>query len=153
MNWKEDRIGSAVRGENPTVLLKMNSGFAVLGDTQFLPGYCVLLAHPKVKGLNDLSQVSRLMFLREMSLIGDAINDICQPVRLNYEILGNTDAFLHAHIFPRYDWETDAYSRQPVWLYPPEYRLGAEFAFDAERHGELKTRLTEKLKELSDIRS
>jgi diadenosine tetraphosphate (Ap4A) HIT family hydrolase len=25
--------------------------------------------------------------------------------RINLEILGNTDAFLHAHVWPRYNWE------------------------------------------------
>ena len=59
MNWKEDRIGSAVRGENPAVLLKMKSGFAVLADAQFLPGYCILLGYPKAKSLNHLDAVSR----------------------------------------------------------------------------------------------
>lgn len=24
---------------------------------------------------------------------------------MNYEILGNTDAYLHAHLFPRDSWE------------------------------------------------
>ncbi|MFL0411986.1 hypothetical protein ACH0AH_12480 [Microbacterium paludicola] len=36
------------------------------------------------------------------------------------EILGNTDAFLHAHIWPRYDWEPPEIVGDPVWLYPRE---------------------------------
>ncbi|WP_343999662.1 hypothetical protein [Microbacterium paludicola] len=36
------------------------------------------------------------------------------------EILGNTDAFLHAHIWPRYDWEPLEIVGHPVWLYPRE---------------------------------
>lgn len=36
-DWREDRIGSALRGENPTVLRRLEAGFAVIGDTQFLP--------------------------------------------------------------------------------------------------------------------
>ena len=43
MDWRDDRIGSAARGENPTVLAELPSGYAVIGDVQFLPGYCVLL--------------------------------------------------------------------------------------------------------------
>ena len=148
-DWKNDRLGSALRGENPTVLLRMKSGFVVLADTQFLPGYCILLRYPKVRSLNELGTVPRLLFLREMSLVGDAIADVCQPLRVNYEILGNTDDFLHAHIIPRYDWEDEAYRKQPVWLYPRERRTDPEFAFDEEKHGELKSKLTEKLKELT----
>jgi hypothetical protein len=51
-SWKSDRIGSAERGENPTVMVKMKSGFAVIGDNQFLPGYCVLLGYPRASSLN-----------------------------------------------------------------------------------------------------
>ncbi len=41
MGWGENRIGAADREENPTVLAKLAGGFAVIGDVQFLPGYCV----------------------------------------------------------------------------------------------------------------
>jgi hypothetical protein len=40
--WKEDRIGSSHRGENPMVMARMRIGFAVIGDTQHLPGYSLL---------------------------------------------------------------------------------------------------------------
>lgn len=149
MDWKSDRIGSALKGENPTVIRRMKSGFVVLADTQFLPGYCVLLACPKAGTLNDLDIESRLLFLREMSLVGDAITEVCQPLRINYEILGNTDAYLHAHIIPRYDWENDELQKLPIWLYPPEYRTSPEHQFSPEKHGELKRRLAEALNELT----
>jgi hypothetical protein len=32
-DWRTDRIGSAQRGENPTVLRRLDAGFAVIGDT------------------------------------------------------------------------------------------------------------------------
>jgi hypothetical protein len=54
MDWRADRIGSALRGENPTALRRLDAGFAVIGDVQFLPGYCVLLAaSPGVERLTD----------------------------------------------------------------------------------------------------
>ncbi|WP_228504433.1 hypothetical protein [Curtobacterium sp. VKM Ac-1395] len=31
-NWRRDRIGSALRGENPTVLRRLTASFAVIGD-------------------------------------------------------------------------------------------------------------------------
>jgi len=119
-NWKKDRIASALDGSNPTVLAKMKSGFAVFGDTQFLPGYCVLLGYPKVFSLNDLSIVDRTVFLTDMTLIGDAITSVFNPLRINYDILGNLDTYLHAHIFPRYEWEDDELRKGPVMLYPKE---------------------------------
>ncbi|MFB9577391.1 diadenosine tetraphosphate hydrolase, partial [Streptomyces yanii] len=54
-DWRMDRIGTALRGENPTVLRRLTSGFAVIGDVQFLPGYSVLLVdEPDVQRLSDL---------------------------------------------------------------------------------------------------
>ena len=72
-NWRNDRIGSAERGVNPMVVARTPSGFVVIGDTQFLPGYCVLLASPKVGQLSDLPLGARGRFLLDMSLLGEAI--------------------------------------------------------------------------------
>jgi hypothetical protein len=48
-DWKLDRIGTARAGTNPTVLAKLPQSFAAIGDTQFLPGYCVLLVTTPVR--------------------------------------------------------------------------------------------------------
>ena len=146
-DWRKDRIASALSGTNPTVLAKMKSGFAVFGDTQFLPGYCVLLGYPKANSLNDLSLKERSAFLTDMTIIGDAITQVYSPMRINYDILGNKDAFLHAHIFPRYDWEEPQFKMKPIWLYPsvnwslPEYQYPQE-KYEAKKH-ELQTKLNE----------
>lgn len=34
-DWKQDRIGAAERGENPTVIARMPGGYAVMGDRSF----------------------------------------------------------------------------------------------------------------------
>ena len=58
--WKADRIGAALRGENPTVLARLPAGFAVMGDVQWLPGYCVLLTDdPTATRLSDLAPAAR----------------------------------------------------------------------------------------------
>ncbi|WP_319005852.1 hypothetical protein [Metabacillus niabensis] len=85
-DWKKDCFGAIERGENPMVIAKMKSGYAVIGDTQFLPGYCVLLAYPKVNTLNDLTIEQRSDYLVDMSLIGDAIQSVCKPRGLNYSM-------------------------------------------------------------------
>ena len=144
-DWRRDPIGSALRGENPMVLAKMKSGFAVIGDTQFLPGYCLLLAYPRVESLNRLSLERRRDFLFDMSLIGDAVEQVCRPIRVNYSIYGNRDPFLHAHIFPRYDWEPEELKMHPVWRYPDEKWTDRRYQYNEEKHGELRKRLKEAL--------
>ncbi len=146
--WQQDRIGSALRGENPTVLTRMQSGFAVIGDSQFLPGYCLLLGVPKAHDLTDLPLPARLNFLRDMSLLGEAIALICQPQRINYEIFGNTDPFLHAHVLPRYSWEPAERLAGPASHYPAEQRHAPQHQFSALQHSLLCSRLTTALHEL-----
>jgi diadenosine tetraphosphate (Ap4A) HIT family hydrolase len=150
-DWKRDRIGSAARGENPMVLARMRSGFAVIGDTQFLPGYCVLLASRRVGSLQDLDLAARTEFLLDMSLLGDAITAVCNPRRMNYDILGNTYAFLHAHVFPSFDWEPEEYVGRPPFRYPGDRWTDPRYLFSDERHGALKSQLrTELLALLAD---
>ena len=48
----------------------------------------------------------RTQFLLDMSIVGETIMVVCHPYRIKYGVLRNTDAFLHAHIFSRYKWET-----------------------------------------------
>ncbi len=122
-DWRSNRIASARAGTNPTVLAKLPQSYAVIGDTQFLPGYCVLLVDdPTINRLTDLPRPQRLDFLASMDLLGQAVENACRGAdpsfrRMNYEILGNTDAYLHAHLFPRYDWEPPERVGHPVWLY------------------------------------
>ncbi|MGW0474916.1 diadenosine tetraphosphate hydrolase [Streptomyces coeruleorubidus] len=152
--WRGDRIGSALRGENPAVMRRLDAGFAVIGDVQFLPGYSVLLADdPAVERLSELPRSRRLAFLGDMERLGEAVERACRRVesgfrRVNLEILGNADGFLHAHVWPRYDWEPEDLVRLPVWLYPRErwseerYALGARHAPLREAIGEELDRLT-----------
>ena len=144
-DWKKDRFGSILRGENPTLLCKMRSGFAVLADSQFLPGYCILLGYPVADSLNELSPDGQAQFLRDMALIGDAILHVCEPLRVNYSIMMNTDHFLHAHIQARYGWEPEERKRWPAFSYPKEMFYDAVHEFEEQKHSGLKRALSEYL--------
>jgi diadenosine tetraphosphate (Ap4A) HIT family hydrolase len=104
-----ERVAAAHAGTNETVVARVASGWVVLGDVQFLPGYCVLLADPVVPSLNDLAPAARAAFLADMARVGAA--------RINYEILGNSEPELHAHIFPRFATEPEDKRRMPAWFY------------------------------------
>ena len=78
MDWRDDRVGSALRGENPTVLAELSSGFAVMEDVQFLPGYCVLLSrNPDVQALAELPREERVQFLADVDLLATAVERSC----------------------------------------------------------------------------
>lgn len=150
MDWRDDRIGAALRGENPTVLARLPGGFAVIGDVQWLPGYCVLLTDdPAVTRLTDLPRRARLDFLASMDLLGEAVETACRDLdpsfrRVNLEILGNTDPFLHAHVWPRYAWEPTEIVHKPVWLYPPTYWSDPDHAL-GPRHDGLRAEISRRL--------
>jgi diadenosine tetraphosphate (Ap4A) HIT family hydrolase len=111
------RVESARKGENPTVLCRTESGWAVFGDVQVLNGYCLLLPDPVVPTLNELDDTRRSAFLRDMVLIGDAVLEVTGATRINYEILGNSEPALHVHIVPRYEAEPEDLRRGPIWFY------------------------------------
>lgn len=133
------RVESARQGGNPYVICRMPSGWAVLGDYQFIRGYALLLPDPVVPDLNHLTMPARAQYLSDMVLIGDALLACTDSHRINYSILGNTDAALHAHIFPRYMNEPERYRVGPVWHYPPEQRTSGRFS--SSEHGELQEAL------------
>lgn len=114
-----------------------------MGDVQFLPGYSVLLVdEPRVERLSDLPRGRRSAFLSDMDCLGEAVERASRRLdaafrRVNLEILGNTDGFLHAHVWPRFDWEPADLARMPVWLYPRDNWSDKEFAL-GPRHDPLR---------------
>lgn len=149
-DWRSDRIGAALRGENPTVLARLPESFAVIGDLQWLPGYCVLLTDdPAVTRLTDLDRPARLRYLDSVERLAEAVEVVCAAAdpsfrRVNIEILGNTDPFLHTHVWPRYQWEPADLVGRPVWLYPP-YRWSDPGSALGPRHDRLRAALREHL--------
>lgn len=131
------RVELARAGQNPYVIRRMASGWAVMGDVQFLPGYCLLLSDPVVASLNDLAPADRGVFLQDMAAIGDAILSVTGALRINYEILGNSEPELHAHIFPRYAHEPEERRTRPVWFY--DWQNAPRYA--EVTHGDLRRRL------------
>jgi diadenosine tetraphosphate (Ap4A) HIT family hydrolase len=132
-----ERVAQARAGKNPKVICRMPSGWAVIGDVQVLRGYCLLLADPVVSSINDLSSAARAQFLLDMVRIGDALLQLTDAYRINYEILGNSEPELHAHIIPRYRAEADDLRVQPAWVYDWPNAV----PYSAEVHGELQQAL------------
>lgn len=126
-----ERVELARRGENPTVIGRMASGWAVLGDVQLPPGYALLLPDPVVFSINDLEGEARARFLADMVALGDALLASTSAYRINYEIQGNGDQALHAHLFARYRDEDPERIKAPVWMYGAER---AEHPFTPVKH-------------------
>jgi diadenosine tetraphosphate (Ap4A) HIT family hydrolase len=111
------QVEAAKNGTLIRAIARMRSGWAVLGDPQITRGYCLLLPDPVVPDLNSLTGEAREQFLRDMAVLGDAVLAVTGAERINYEILGNVEPALHAHIIPRHADEDPALRRTAVWLH------------------------------------
>lgn len=121
------QVSDLARGKHPRFIARLGSGWAVLGPWQKLRGYCLLLPDPVVPQLNALRGKARLQFLDDMARLGEAVLNVTKAARINYEMLGNLEPALHAHVFPRFDDEIETLRTKPVWFY--DWSVGP--AFDA----------------------
>ncbi len=131
----------------------MKSGFAVMGDNQFLPGYCLLLGYPLVEQLIELPEKQRHAFLEDMSLLGEAIDKVTESKRMNFAMYGNVDPFLHAHVWPRYEWEVPEHATLPPLMIPEEVRLHEDTVWDPAVHGNLQNQIREMILKLQEERA
>ncbi len=139
-----ERVELARAGKNPTVICRAPSGWMVLCDAQYLRGYSILLSDPIVPDLNALDTPGRVEFLRDMTILGDALLEVTGAYRINYAVLGNLDPVLHAHVIPRYMTEPEEFRAAPPWNYPKSYR--DSIPFDFTRDQELIKQLAEAVK-------
>ncbi len=142
-----ERVEQANASQNPRVIARLASGWAVIGDTQFLRGYCLLLPDPVVGSLNDLDEAARSRFLVDMVGLGDAMLRVTDALRINYEILGNTEPALHAHLFPRYADEPQELRSGPVWAYGREVWIDPDKSFNPQRDAPLINAMRQALEE------
>ncbi|GAB3817366.1 DeoR family transcriptional regulator [Tessaracoccus terricola] len=153
-DWRIDRVGAALEGRNPTVMAELGHAFAVIGDVQFLPGYSLALTKRRgVDRLTDLPRPERVAYLADVDLVATAVETVCERLdpdfrRVNVEILGNTDAFLHAHVWPRYEWEPPEVVAKPVWLYPPQ-RWGDPASALRKQHSDLRSAIADVVERLA----
>jgi diadenosine tetraphosphate (Ap4A) HIT family hydrolase len=138
------QVASTRAGNEPALICRMPSGWAVLANMQYLPGYCILLPDPVVSSLNALTREKRAEYLCDMATIGDALLEVTDSFRINYAIMGNSDPALHAHIIPRYISEPEKIRKHLPWDYPQD--VMDDRCFDAERDQELIAKLAEAIK-------
>ena len=99
---------------------------------------------PVVPDLNALETAARKTFLYEMSVIGDTILAVTGAVRINYEMLGNIEPALHAHLFPRSNDEPEALRLKPVWFYDWEKERTFDPILDAPMMAAIRDELAER---------
>ncbi len=124
--------------ENPYLIAELDTGYAVLADNQYIRGYTIFLSKRCVPELHDLAPGVRTRFLEEMAQVAEAVFRAFAPRKLNYEMLGNSVAHAHWHLFPRY--ADDPNPRWPVWNNPAFVEAAGATAIGAEELRSLRER-------------
>ena len=135
------RVEACRAGTDPTVVTRLASGWAVMGDPQVLEGYCLLLPDPVVPHLNALAPDAQVAFLADLARLGQAVLELTGALRINFAMFGNVEPALHAHVHPRYASEPDSLRTAHPWAYD----WSAARRFDPERDGPLLLALRARL--------
>ncbi|HTW94257.1 MAG TPA: HIT family protein [Tepidisphaeraceae bacterium] len=144
-----ERILAIRSGVNPLFVAELVTGYVVLADFQLWRGYTIFLCKEHAEELHHLDREFRLKFLEEMSLVAEAVYRAFSPVKLNYELLGNSDPHVHWHIIPRY--RDDTAPNQPIWLVDRKLRCSEEARPSAQVIQQLKKSVLEELRKLSGV--
>ena len=86
---------------------------AYLFDDQFFPGWTVLVLKRHATELFDLTTDERGQLIEEVSRVASVLALTFEPVKINYELLGNQLPHVHWHIIPRLT--DDPAPREAVW--------------------------------------
>lgn len=111
------RVAACRAGTDPTLIARLGTGWAVMGDPQVLAGYCLLLPDPVVPHLNAMPHAAQGAFLADMARLGQAVLELTGAVRINYALFGNVEPALHAHVFPRFESEPEPLRTANPWGY------------------------------------
>lgn len=118
------RPGSAIVHRRVALL---PASVVLLPADQYYRGYTLVISRTHATELHELPEAESRQYLEDMRRTAAAVAAAFSPRKLNYELLGNTVAHLHWHLFPRYDWDPNP--TRPIWehthepkpLTPPEY--------------------------------
>ena len=125
-----ERIELIKQGKNPHFVKELETGYVVIGDGQYFKGYTLFLAKEHVTELHQMEYETKIKFLEEMSIVQEAVAKAFQAEKMNIELLGNGDAHVHWHLFPRKAGDMHEYGhngRGPVWWVPWEEMSSEEY--------------------------
>lgn len=146
-----DRIEMIKNGTNPYFVKELKTGYVVLGDHQRFEGYTLFLYKRHITELFMLDPDEKAEFLREMSLVAEAVHNAFKPEKLNYEMLGMGDSHMHWHLFPRRSGDIGKSfnnGKGPVWCLPMQELYDDKYRPSAARLEEMKSKLLAELNKL-----
>ena len=125
-----DTVAKIRRGGHAALIAELSESYAVLGENQGCPGWCVLLLKEHAEHLAGLGAARQRSLWDDVARVAGAVRGVFAttgkaggPPRINYECLGNMVPHIHWHLIPRH--ADDPEPAKPVWGWPEERLRGA----------------------------
>jgi diadenosine tetraphosphate (Ap4A) HIT family hydrolase len=90
------------RGRPLDVIAELRTTWVTAQASAPLPGYACVVAKRHVEEPFLLPDDELVAFWRESMVVACALDELFRPLKINYEIHGNTIPHLHLHLFPRF---------------------------------------------------
>ncbi len=120
--WQDEKIwhglldGSqcpiCVAGEPLDIVAELSASWVTAAKMAPLPGYVAVVSKRHVVEPFELSAGEQMAFWLDALRAAKALVDLFQPIKMNYEIHGNTIPHLHMHLYPR--TKDDPYTGGPI---------------------------------------
>ena len=91
-----------LEGEPKDVIAELQFSWVSAPSNAPLPGYVSVCAKEHVSEPFQLTPAERAAFWEEVTGVAKVVASLFDPIKMNYEIHGNTIPHLHVHLFPRY---------------------------------------------------
>ncbi|HBP37436.1 MAG TPA: HIT family protein [Clostridiales bacterium] len=91
---------------DPYFIIELETGYVILGWFQKFKGYTVFTCKEHGPELHNLERHFKIKHLEEMTVVAEAIYNIFNPDKINYELLGNGCPHIHWHLYPREKGDT-----------------------------------------------
>ena len=75
--------------------------YVIAGEKAVLPGYALVVVKRHGVEPYQLSPSDQADFFADCMTVARGVAEVIQPVKMNYEIHGNTVPHVHMHLFPR----------------------------------------------------
>lgn len=142
-----DRIEMIKNHRNKYLVKEMKSGYVVFCDFQYFYGYTIFMSKTHTDELYKLAKEEQKLFLEEMVIVAEAVAKAFHPVKMNYELLGNSDSHIHWHLIPRYG--NDLCPKTAIWEIEKKIRCGETTRPSDVQLIEMKSKLLEELNKIS----
>ena len=103
-DWEKYRSGvdCQVCLSKKNASVQLEASWVLIGPDDPVRGYACLVFGRHAIELHELTEAEGTALMRDIRKLSAAVARIMKPMKMNYEVHGNTAPHLHVHFFPRY---------------------------------------------------